>query len=78
MIVPDCPAEAVGFIFVERYFVGGVRYDAPATDGNNPSATDRSGAAVDRSIAAPIRVGGRALGAEFFGSARWRGPCSRS
>jgi hypothetical protein len=67
-IVPEVGASTVGFIFVER-FGGNVRYDGPvAKDGDNPSATDPRGSTERSRTAPPVWVGGRALGAEFFGS----------
>jgi hypothetical protein len=75
-ISPQMPVDAVGFLFIERFAQPLMRPagDGPAKDvpssGDNPSASDPSSGG--RSIA-PIRLGGRALGAEFFGNSHMAG-----
>jgi len=68
-IAPEVPRDTVGFIFIER-FAGPMPMrdgDRPAIEGRpaeNPAASEPSSG---RDVM-PIRMGGRALGAELFGN----------
>ena len=68
-IVPAVPRDAVGFIFVERFGRPMPMRGADYPAAENPSADNPSASAPSSGRAMmPVRVGGRVLGAEFFGS----------